>query len=137
MAGQSDAHMQSPSSSEDELEFEVEGYQVEDADLEPALLVIVRQQNLSVLGKSSVLLRVLEKLKGFSTEVELSVQEGALPYADREEEMPCWLLRAGDSRGTEMLRRYAKGEIKVSSAGVTFFGDFTSLTLPLPPLTVL
>ena len=121
MAGQSDAYMQSPPSSEDEWFFEVEGYQAEDADLEPALLVVVRQQNLSVLGKSFVLLRVLEKLKGFSTEVELSVQEGALPYADRVEEKPCWLLRAGDSRGTEMLRRYTKGEIKVSSAGVPDF----------------
>ena len=121
MAGQSDVSMRSSPSSEDEWDLEVEGYQAEDADLEPALLVVVRQQNLTVLGKNFLLLRVLEKFKGFSSDVELSVQEGSLPYADRVEEEPCWLLRAGDSRGTGLLRRYVRSEVKVSSAGVPDF----------------
>ena len=108
-------------SSEDEWEFEVEGYNAEDAKVEPALLVIVRQENLSVSGKGFVLLRVLEQLRGYSEGLELSVQEGALPCADRVKEEPCWLVRAGDADGTGVLRRHCGVEIKVPSSGVPDF----------------
>ena len=108
-------------SSGGEWEFEVEDYNPDDAKLEPALLVIVRQENLSMLGKGYVLMRVLERVKGSVEGVELSVQEGALPYADRVKEEPCWLVRASDSGGTAALRLYCGAEFKVASAGVPDF----------------
>ena len=108
-------------SSGDEWEFELANYNPDDAELEPALLVIVRQENLSVQGKGFVLMRVLERMKGYTEGVELSVQEAALPYADRVKEEPCWLVRASNRGGTGLLTPFCGVEIKVASAGVPDF----------------
>ena len=115
MAGQSDNMQVERASSEDEWEIEVEGYEEADANVEPTLLVFMRQRNLTVMGKSYVLLRVLESLRGYSPTVKLSVQDGTLPRVDSEEAESCWLVRASDSDGTAVLRRQVGKAMTVPS----------------------
>ena len=105
-------------SSEGEWEFEVEGYEEADEKVERSLLVFVRQRNLSMVGKSFVLLRILESLRGYSPTVKLSVQDGTLPRVDSVEAESCWLVRASDSDGTDVLRRQVGKAMAVPSANV-------------------
>ena len=105
-------------SSEGEWELEVDGFGEGDGRVEPALLVIVHFRNLTVLGKSQVLLRVLEKLQGTVAGAMLSVQESLLPRVDSEEGTPCWLVRADLSGGTALLEGCVGKALQVPSAGV-------------------
>ena len=81
-----------------------EDYEAGDSKVEPSLVVLVLFNNLSVVGKSAVLLKVLEALQGSSEVVNFSVQEGTLPCVDCVEAKPCWLVRASDAAGTAVRR---------------------------------
>ena len=106
-------------SSGDEWVVELEeDYEAGDSKVEPSLVVLVLFNNLSVVGKSAVLLKVLEALQGSSEVVNFSVQEGTLPCVDCVEAKPCWLVRASDAAGTALLRGHVGRALRVPSAGV-------------------
>ena len=95
-----------------------EDYEAGDSKVEPSLVVLVLFNNLSVVGKSAVLLKVLGVLQGSSGVVKFSVQEGTLPCVDCVDAKPCWLVRAGDAAGTALLRGHVGRALRVPSAGV-------------------
>lgn len=106
-------------SSGDEWVIELEeDYEAGDSKVEPSLVVLVLFNNLSVVGKSAVLLKVLGVLQGSSGVVKFSVQEGTLPCVDCVDAKPCWLVRADDAAGTALLRGHVGRALRVPSAGV-------------------